>query len=194
MRPSRRPDLRAVIGRGVVAEFEGDTVHIGSLAYADGLAGPPVPPALRDRTEELARTGRTTVLVRRGERRLGTLGLMDAPRPEAAGTVAALRALGVERTVMLSGDGQRVADAVGRAIGMDEVRGGLLPEDKVAEVARLRRTARTAMIGDGVNDAPAMAGATVGVAGLGIGPAVLVHEGSTLVVVSDALRLLRHRD
>lgn len=134
------------------------------------------------------------MLVRRGDRRLGTLGLMDAPRPEAAGTVAALRALGVERTVMLSGDDQRVADAVGRAIGMDEVRGGLLPEDKVAEVARLRRTARTAMIGDGVNDAPAMAGATVGVAGLGIGPAVLVHEGSTLVVVADAPRLLRHRD
>ncbi|MFZ3468461.1 heavy metal translocating P-type ATPase [Streptomyces sp. 4.24] len=246
-------NLRAVIGRGVIAEFEGDAVHIGSLAYADGLAGPPVPPALRERTEELARTGRTTMLVRRGDRWLGTLGLMDAPRPEAAGTVAALRALGVERTVMLSGDDQRVADAVGRAIGMDEVRGGLLPEDKVAEVARLRRTARTAMIGDGVNDAPAMAGATVGVAmgaagsavaletadialmsddlrrlpfitglsrrasriirqnlwlslgivavlvpatvlGLGIGPAVLVHEGSTLVVVANALRLLRHRD
>ncbi|MFF1413183.1 HAD-IC family P-type ATPase [Streptomyces sp. NPDC058289] len=204
-------------------------------------------------SEELARTGRTTMLVRRGDRRLGTLGLMDAPRPEAAAAVAALRGLGVQRTVMLSGDDQRVADAVGRAVGMDEVRGGLLPEDKVAEVTRLRRTARTAMIGDGLNDAPAMVGATVGVAmgaagsavaletadialmsddlrrlpfitglsrrasrvirqnlwlslgivavlvpatalGLGIGPAVLVHEGSTLVVVANALRLLRYAD
>ncbi|MFG2874425.1 heavy metal translocating P-type ATPase [Streptomyces sp. NPDC048337] len=245
--------LRAVIGRGVTAEFEGEPVHIGSLAYADTLAGPPVPAGLRDRTEELARTGRTTMLVRRGDRWLGTLGLMDAPRPEAAETVTALRELGVARTVMLSGDDQRVADAVGRAVGMDEVRGGLMPQDKVAEVTRLRRTARTAMIGDGVNDAPAMAGATVGVAmgaagsavaletadialmsddlrrlpfitglsrrasrvirqnlwlslgivavlvpatalGLGIGPAVLVHEGSTLVVVANALRLLRHPD
>lgn len=245
--------LRAVIGRGVTAELDGEPVHIGSLSYADTLAGPPVPAALRDRTEELARTGRTTMLVRRGDRWLGTLGLMDAPRPEAAETVAALRALGVTRTVMLSGDDQRVADAVAGAVGMDEARGGLMPQDKVAEVARLRRTARTAMIGDGVNDAPAMAGATVGVAmgaagsavaletadialmsddlrrlpfitglsrrasriirqnlwlslgivavlvpatalGLGIGPAVLVHEGSTLVVVANALRLLRYRD
>ncbi|MDK9494824.1 heavy metal translocating P-type ATPase [Streptomyces katrae] len=246
-------NLRAVIGRGVSAELDGEAVHIGSLSYADTLAGPPVPPALRERTEELARTGRTTMLVRRGDRWLGTLGLMDAPRPEAAGTVAALRALGVTRTVMLSGDDQRVADAVAREVGMDEALGGLMPQDKVTEVARLRRTGRTAMIGDGVNDAPAMAGATVGVAmgaagsavaletadialmsddlrrlpfitglsrrasriirqnlwlslgivavlvpatalGLGIGPAVLVHEGSTLVVVANALRLLRHRD
>ncbi|MGW7343151.1 heavy metal translocating P-type ATPase [Streptomyces sp. NPDC054854] len=246
-------DLRAVIGRGVSAEVDGETVHIGSLSYADTLTGAPVPTALRERTEALARTGRTTMVVRRGDRWLGTLGLMDAPRAEAAATMAALRALGVTRTVMLSGDDQRVADAVGRTLGMDEVRSGLMPQDKATEVTRLRRTARTAMIGDGVNDAPAMAGATVGVAmgaagsavaletadialmsddlrrlpfitglsrraarvirqnlwlslgivaglvpatalGMGIGPAVLVHEGSTLVVVANALRLLRYRD
>ncbi|MFF2198201.1 heavy metal translocating P-type ATPase, partial [Streptomyces sp. NPDC058157] len=123
--------LRAVIGRGVSAELDGEPVHIGSLSYADTLTGPPVPAALRDRTEELARTGRTTMLVRRGDRWLGTLGLMDAPRPEAARTVAALRALGVTRAVMLSGDDQRVADAVAGAVGMDEALGGLMPQDKV---------------------------------------------------------------
>ncbi|MEU3403286.1 heavy metal translocating P-type ATPase [Streptomyces sp. NPDC006670] len=252
-RAAQATGLRAVIGRGVSAELDGEPVHIGSLSYAGTLTGPPVPAALRERTEELARTGRTTMLVRRGDRWLGTLGLMDAPRPEAAETVAALRGLGVTRAVMLSGDDQRVADAVAGAVGMDEALGGLMPQDKVTEVARLRRTAATAMIGDGVNDAPAMAGATVGVAmgaagsavaletadialmsddlrrlpfitglsrrasriirqnlwlslgivavlvpatalGLGIGPAVLVHEGSTLVVVANALRLLRYRD
>ncbi|MCB5183543.1 heavy metal translocating P-type ATPase [Streptomyces antimicrobicus] len=245
--------VRALVGRGVTAELGGETVHIGSLAHLESLAGPPVPPSLRERTQELARAGRTTMVVRRGDRHLGTLALMDAPRPEAVATVAALRRLGVTRMVMLSGDDQRVADAVGRTVGMDEVRGGLLPQDKVAEVARLRAGGRTAMIGDGVNDAPAMAGATVGVAmgaagsavaletadialmsddlrrlpfvtglsrkagriirqnlwlslglvavlvpatvlGLGIGPAVLAHEGSTLLVVANALRLLRHPD
>ncbi|MFJ3923245.1 heavy metal translocating P-type ATPase [Streptomyces sp. NPDC090022] len=245
--------LEALVGRGVTAELDGERVHIGSLAYVGTLAGPPVPQTLRARTEELSAAGRTTMVVRRGDRHLGTLALMDAPRPEAAGTVAELRRLGITRMVMLSGDDPRVADAVGREVGMDEVQGGLLPEDKVTEVARLRAGSRTAMIGDGVNDAPAMAGATVGVAmgaagsavaletadialmsddlrrlpfitglsrrasriirqnlwlslgivavlvpatalGLGIGPAVLVHEGSTLLVVANALRLLRHPD
>ncbi|MFG2295939.1 heavy metal translocating P-type ATPase [Streptomyces sp. NPDC048603] len=251
---ARAVDVRAVVGRGVTGELDGSPVHIGSLAHADTLDGPPVPPPLRARTGELAAAGRTTMLVRHGDRWLGVLGLMDAPREAAAGTVAALRGLGVTRMVMLSGDDRRVAGAVGRAVGMDEVRGGLMPEDKAAEVARLRREGgRTAMIGDGVNDAPAMAGATVAVAmgaagspvaletadialmsddlrrlpfltglsrrasriirqnlwlslgivavlvpatvlGLGIGPAVLVHEGSTLIVVANALRLLRHPD
>ncbi|MEV8532506.1 heavy metal translocating P-type ATPase [Streptomyces sp. NPDC051211] len=245
--------VRALVGRGVTGELDGRTVHIGSPAYADTLAGPPVPPALRARAEQLARTGRTTVLVRHGDRWLGTLGLMDTPRPEAADTLARLRRLGVSRIVMLSGDDQRVADAVGQQVGVDSARGGLMPQDKAAELARLRGDGRTAMIGDGVNDAPAMAGATVAVAmgaagsavaletadialmsddlrrlpfitglsrkasrvirqnlwlslgivavlvpatalGLGIGPAVLAHEGSTLLVTANALRLLRHRD
>ncbi|QES51644.1 heavy metal translocating P-type ATPase [Streptomyces venezuelae] len=245
--------VRAVVGRGVTGLLDGRPVHIGSLAYADTLDGPPVPAGLRARTGELARDGRTTMLVRHGDRWLGVLGLMDAPRPGAADTIARLRRLGVTRIVMLSGDDPRVAEAVGREVGVDEARGGLMPEGKAAELARLRTDGRTAMIGDGVNDAPAMAGATVGVAmgaagsavaletadialmsddlrrlpfitglsrrasriirqnlwlslgivavlvpatalGLGIGPAVLVHEGSTVIVVANALRLLRHRD
>ncbi|MER5928825.1 heavy metal translocating P-type ATPase [Streptomyces sp. NPDC002054] len=154
-------DVRAVVGRGVTGELDGRTVHIGSLAYADTLAGAPVPPALRDRTQALARDGRTTMLVRHGDRWLGVLGLMDAPRPEAADTMARLRRLGVTRIVMLSGDDPRVADAVGRQVGVDEARGGLMPEDKAAALARLRTAdGRTAMVGDGVNDAPAMAGSS----------------------------------
>ncbi|MGW1768413.1 heavy metal translocating P-type ATPase [Streptomyces sp. NPDC002073] len=245
-------DVRALVGRGVAGRIGGTEVHIGSLAGFDA-AGTPVPPAMRARAEELAAAGRTTMAVRYGERHLGLLGLMDTPRPGAAAAVARLRALGVTRTVMLSGDDQRVADSVAAQVGIDEARGGLLPEDKAGAVARLRASGRTAMIGDGVNDAPAMAGATVGVAmgaagsavaletadialmsddldrlpfitglsrrasrvirqnlwlslgivavlvpatvlGLGIGPAVLVHEGSTLLVVGNALRLLRHPD
>lgn len=246
-------DVRAVVGSGVTGDVDGIPVRIGSLAHFDGDRSPKVPAALRDRAEELGAAGRTTMLVLAGERYLGVLGLMDEERPDAAATVARLRELGVERTVMLSGDSQRVADAVAARVGIAEARGGLLPADKVAAVRGLTAQGRTAMVGDGVNDAPAMAGATVGVAmgaagsavaletadialmsddlrrlpfitglsrrasrvirqnlwlslgivavlvpatvmGLGIGPAVLVHEGSTLVVVANALRLLRYAD
>ncbi|WP_424215219.1 heavy metal translocating P-type ATPase [Streptomyces sp. BI20] len=252
-------DLTAVIGRGVTARIDGAPALIGSVGFVREETGAERWPAETGATaERLAEAGRTTMVVARAGRVLGTLGLMDAPRPEAAGTISRLRDLGVERTVLLSGDDRRVAEAIGRAVGTDEARGGLLPEDKVAEVTRLRapgtgRGGGVAMVGDGVNDAPAMAGATVGVAmgaagsavaletadialmsddlrklpfvtslsrrasrvirqnlwlslgivavlvpatilGLGIGPAVLVHEGSTLVVVANALRLMRHRE
>ncbi|MER7759063.1 heavy metal translocating P-type ATPase [Streptomyces sp. NPDC097619] len=245
-------DVRAVIGQGVAGRIGDTEVRIGSLAGFDE-AGTPVPAALRAQAEELAAAGRTTMAVRHGDRHLGVLGLMDTPRAEAAATVARLRELGVTRTVMLSGDDQRVADSVAAQVGIDEARGGLLPEDKAGAIKDLRAGGRTAMIGDGVNDAPALAGATVGVAmgaagsavaletadialmsddldrlpfitglsrratrvirqnlwlslgivavlvpatvlGMGIGPAVLVHEGSTLLVVGNALRLLRHPD
>ncbi|QKW48513.1 heavy metal translocating P-type ATPase [Streptomyces buecherae] len=254
--------LRAVTGRGVLARLGGVPVAIGSPAFfpAGGRAhpepaepsGPALPSELRARAEELETAGRTTMVVRHGARYLGVIGVMDTPRPEAAAVVARLRGLGIRRAVMISGDNQRVADAVAARVGLDEAWGDLLPADKVAAVRRLRADEhRTAMVGDGVNDAPAMAHATVGIAmgaagsavalesadialmsdglgklplatglsrrtsavirqnlllslgivavllpatvlGLGIGPAVLVHEGSTLLVVANALRLLRY--
>ncbi|MBB5939658.1 HAD-IC family P-type ATPase [Streptomyces zagrosensis] len=223
-----------------------------SAKKAEGIAvaGPPLPAEIRVQAERLECAGRTTMVVRHGGCYLGIIGVMDTPRPEAARVVAQLRALGIRRAVMISGDNQRVADAVADQVGLDDAWGDLLPEGKVAAIERLCADEhRTAMIGDGVNDAPAMASATVGIAmgaagsavaletadialmsdglsklplvtglsrrtsavikqnlllslgivavlvpatvlGLGIGPAVLVHEGSTLLVVANALRLL----
>lgn len=246
---------RALVGRGIEARIDGEPVWVGSAALFDELAGPPPGPGLLARVAELERGGRTVMVVRRGERYLGALGVMDTPRPDAAAVVAGLRGLGVRRTVMISGDNQAVATAVAGQVGVDDARGGLLPEDKVRVIAELGSGGgRVAMVGDGVNDAPAMAGATVGIAMgaagsavaletadialmsdrldrltlatglsrkasrvirqnlffslgivavlvpatlfglLGIGPAVLVHEGSTLVVVANALRLLGYRE
>ncbi|EGX58029.1 heavy metal translocating P-type ATPase [Streptomyces zinciresistens K42] len=247
-------DLRAVVGRGVEADVDGDTVAIGNLALFGDLGGPQPPEDLRARVEELEKNGRTTMVVRRAGRYLGVLGVMDTPRPEAAAVIKRLRELGIRRTIMISGDNQRVADAVAAEVGVDDAWGELLPEDKVTAISRLRtQEVRTAMIGDGVNDAPAMANATVGIAmgaagsavaletadialmsddldklplatglsrrtsriikqnlffslgvvavllpatmlGLGIGPAVLAHEGSTLIVVANALRLLAYKE
>ncbi len=192
------------------------------------------------------------MIVRKGDQYLGVMGLMDAPRDAAQQVVARLADLGMTRMIMWSGDNQQVASAVAKEIGLTYARGDLMPEDKVATVRELREEAPVAMVGDGVNDAPAMANATVGIAmgaagsdvaletadvalmgdrlehlpfvvglsrsttriirqnlwmslgivaflvpstimGLSIGAAVLVHEGSTVLVVFNALRLLAYK-
>ena len=254
-------ELEAVTARGVRAKVGNEMVEIGRLLLFED-AGATIPDAIRASVTQLEDAGRSTMTIRatagdgvnRSERWLGVLGLADQPREGVSLTLQRLRALGIRRIVMLTGDNKGVGDAVGNAVGVDEVRAGLLPEDKVAAIKELAAEGRVAMIGDGVNDAPALAHATVGIAmggagtaaaletadvalmgddlgrlpfliglsrktravirqnlyvslgviGLlvvatvtgaaGIGAAVVVHEGSTLVVIANALRLLRHRE
>ncbi|WP_262031973.1 heavy metal translocating P-type ATPase [Microvirga sp. Mcv34] len=246
-------DLRSITGRGVAARISGEPVFVGKRELFAEVEGPTLPPAVRATIERLEQQGRTTMIVRLGERYLGTLGLMDTPREPAIQVVGRLRELGISRMIMISGDNQRVADAVAKQVGIEEAWGDLMPEDKVQAIKKLRAQQKVAMVGDGVNDAPAMANATVGIAmgaagsdvaletsdvalmaddlenlpfavglsrrtssiirqnlwlslgmvvflipatvlGLQIGIAVLFHEGSTLVVVANALRLLAYRD
>jgi Cd2+/Zn2+-exporting ATPase len=245
-------DLESITGRGVRAALGGVLVYVGTDTLFDEVDGPPLPDALRETVESLESEGRTTVIVRKGETDLGVIGLADTPRRGAGDVIDRLRRAGIRRTVMISGDNQRVVDAVANELGIDEARGDLLPDDKVETIQRLGREHDVAMVGDGVNDAPAMAHATVGVAmgaagsdvaletadvalmaddlgllpfavglsrqtsriirqnlwialgmvaflvpatllGLQIGPAVVLHEGSTLLVVGNALRLLSYR-
>jgi Cd2+/Zn2+-exporting ATPase len=242
-------DVRALTGRGMRGVVDGDEVLVGNGALFDDRGGVPTP--VLETVDALRAAGRTVVLVQRARRFLGAIGLMDAPRAAASETIAALRAVGIRRMVVLSGDHQVVADSVAREVGVDEAWGDLLPTDKVVAVRRLLdEEGKVAMVGDGVNDAPALANATVGIAmgaagsdvaletadialmgddltalptviglsrrasrtirqnlflslgvvavlipltfaGLvGIGLAVVFHEGSTLVVVANALRLL----
>ncbi|CAH1000688.1 putative cadmium-transporting ATPase [Neolewinella maritima] len=246
-------NLQALTARGVRASWEGTTVHIGNRRLCEELTGTEVPGAIDRTMSELETGGHTAMIVHQGSTYLGVIAVMDVARPEAAATLAALRRLGVERMVMLTGDNQRVADAIAGELGLTDALGGLLPEEKVAAIDRLREEeGHVAMIGDGVNDAPAMARSTVGIAmgGAGsavaletadialmadkldnlpfaiglsrmatrvirqnlvvslgmvallvpltvlgivaIGPAVVGHEGSTVVVVLNALRLLRY--
>uniref|UniRef100_UPI0036F4AEF7 heavy metal translocating P-type ATPase n=1 Tax=Adhaeretor mobilis TaxID=1930276 RepID=UPI0036F4AEF7 len=245
-------NLKSITGRGIQAEVEGQLAHIGKDDLFSEVEGSPLPDAIRELVESLEREGRTTMIVRHADRYLGVIGLMDTPREAAKRTISRLRELGVKRMIMISGDNQQVADAVAKAVGLDEARGDLMPEDKVAEIKKLNSEAGVAMVGDGVNDAPAMASASVGIAmgaagsdvaletadvalmadnldhlplaiglsratrsiirqnlwmslgmvaflvpatifGLNIGPAVALHEGSTLVVVFNALRLLAYK-
>jgi Cd2+/Zn2+-exporting ATPase len=264
-------DLESVTGRGIRSTIDGATVEVGRLLMFEENGGA-VPPVLRESVATLEQAGRTTIIVRQhsvgasggraapdgnvGASRhgwLGVIGVADEPRAGVSQTLDRLRRAGVRRIVMLTGDNAGVGNAVGQAVGVDEVRAGLLPEDKVTAIEELAREGRVAMVGDGVNDAPALAHATVGIAmggagtaaaletadvalmgddlgrlpfviGLsrrarsvikqnlavslgvilmlvvatttgviGIGPAVVVHEGSTLVVIANALRLLAYR-
>lgn len=241
-----------VTGRGIRAMVEGGKVEIGNhRLFSD--ANVAVPPEVIETVTRLQQTGRSVMIARQDQRWLGVLGLADRPREGVRAVLDRLRQVGLQRIVMLTGDHQAVGEAIGKEVGIDEVMGGLLPEDKVTAMQALLDTHdRVAMVGDGVNDAPALAVATVGIAmgaagtataletadvalmaddlgrlpfaiGLsrkargiirqnlylslaviavlivatttgvfGIGPAVLVHEGSTLLVIGNALRLLTY--
>lgn len=253
VKPLTATDLKSITGRGVQAQVEGELVHIGKPVLFSELADSALPAAIEQENAKLVAAGRTTMVVRKGARFLGVLGVMDTPRPVAAQVMAELRALGIERLIMISGDNQAVADAVAKSVGLTEAKGDLMPEQKVEAIKELRKAhGKVAMVGDGVNDAPAMANATVGIAmgaagsdvaletadvalmaddlaqlpfavglsrstsriikqnlwvslgvvavlipatifGLNIGTAVLFHEGSTILVVVNALRLLAYK-
>jgi Zn2+/Cd2+-exporting ATPase len=245
-------DVQSITGRGVKAVVDDQQVYIGKENLFAEVTGTPLPDALRESVEKLKASGRTTMIVRRGDTYLGVLGLMDTPRAAAKDVIARLRKLGIRRMIMLSGDNQQVASAVAQEVGLDEAWGDLMPDGKVTAIKKLSASEGVAMVGDGVNDAPAMAHATVGIAmgaagsdvaletadvalmaddlnhlpfvvglsrqtsriirqnlwfslgmvaflvpatvlGLRLGFAVVLHEGSTLLVVLNALRLLGYQ-
>ena len=185
------PELTAVgcetvHGKGLRSMVGGKAVAIGSLDLFD-LAK--VPDAVKDEVARLQGAGQTTMVVKRGAQYLGVIGVADTLRPEAKDALAALRKMGIGKTVMLSGDNQRVAQAIGKQVGIDEPRAPLMPEGKVAALRELSKEGGVAMVGDGVNDAPALAAASVGVAMGGAGSDVAL-ETADVVLMSDDLRQL----
>jgi len=246
-------NLTSLTGKGLKATVAGEIVHLGKRSLFAEAGGDPVPVDLAARIDALEAEGRTVFIVRHGARYLGAIGLMDVPRENAREVMEQLRALGMTKLVMLSGDNQRVAEAVARSVGIDQAIGDLMPEGKVDAIKALRAHGEVAMVGDGVNDGPALVNASIGIAmgaagsdvaletadvalmgdrlehlpfivglsrqtrriirqnlwaslgmvavlvpatilGLKMGWAVVFHEGSTLLVVANALRLLAYRD
>lgn len=247
-------DLEAVLGKGIKATLGSDKVYIGNLDLFESLDEKKPSKEIEEKVKSLESDGNTTMLIRQNDDYIGIIALMDTPREEAKNTLAQLKKIGIKRMIMLTGDNQKVADAVAKEIGLTDAWGSLLPEEKVEAIKELRQKEdKVAMVGDGVNDAPAMANSTVGIAmgaagsdvaletadialmadkletlpfaiglsrkakgiikqnlwvSLGIvallipstifglaniGIAVLIHEGSTLVVVFNALRLLAYK-
>jgi Cu2+-exporting ATPase len=170
-------------GRGARARVEGRLVHVGGPRLLEELETTP-PPDLAATTDAWAADGRTVLHVVADGRVIGALAVEDEIRPESADAVRQLHELGV-KVAMITGDSQAVADSVARRLGIDEVAAQVLPADKAAAVERFQQGGRrVAMVGDGVNDAPALATADVGIA-IGAGTDVAVESAGIVLVRSD---------
>lgn len=247
-------NIKAIQGKGIKASYDGGEVYIGNRALMEEKHIL-ISNKIRKQMDDLLKEGHTVILVAYLGKLIGLLSVMDTPRESVRSTLKRLKEIGIQKMVMLTGDHQNVGDTVAEQIGLTEVKGNLLPEDKVKAIQELKkRDSKIAMVGDGVNDAPAMASSTVGIAmgaagsdvaletadvalmsdkienlpfviglsrkskfiikqnlwiSLGIvaflipitimglasiGIAVAIHEGSTLLVVINALRLLRFKE
>jgi Cd2+/Zn2+-exporting ATPase len=250
----RAENLESILGRGIKAEISGEEIVVGNLNLFEEMNENLPSDQIKERILSLEGKGNTTMLVRKGATYIGIIALMDTPRKTAGVALKKLKQIGITRMIMLTGDNQNVANAVAKEIGITDAWGSLLPEAKVDAIRKiLKQENKVAMVGDGVNDAPAMANSTVGIAmgaagsdvaletadialmsdnlenlpfaiglsrkskriikqnlwvSLGVvgilipltifgianlGIAVLIHEGSTLLVVVNALRLLGYK-
>ncbi|HEX8274976.1 MAG TPA: heavy metal translocating P-type ATPase [Longimicrobiaceae bacterium] len=181
--PPPAEEFAAIPGRGVRARVEGRELRVGgpNLLAAEGAE---LPPALAEAAERAAGAGRSAVYLLEGGRALAAFATADAVRPESAEAVRRLHEAGME-VVMLTGDSRAVADAVAKELGIDTVFAQVLPEHKADRIRELQaRGKRVAMVGDGVNDAPALVAADVGVA-IGAGTDVAVEAGDVVLVRSD---------
>ncbi|MFN7014321.1 MAG: HAD-IC family P-type ATPase, partial [Bacteroidia bacterium] len=247
-------NIKSLLGRGIMATVNGEEIIIGNINLFLELDENKPSYEIKERVSSLENSGNTTMLVRENKSYVGIIAFMDTPTKEAGRTLDKLKKVGIKRMIMLTGDNQKVADAVAKEIGITEAWGSLLPEAKVKAIKELMtKESKVAMVGDGVNDAPAMANSSVGIAmgaagsdvaletadialmadnlenlpfaiglsrkskriikqnlwiSLGVvgllipmtifgianlGVAVIIHEGSTLVVVINALRLLAYK-
>jgi P-type Cu2+ transporter len=181
--PPRATAFEALAGRGAAATVDGRTVRVGSARLADEV-GVAIPPAIAEAAQLWSQQGRTVLLTITGTDVRGALALEDEVRSESAEAVSRLHEMGL-RVAMLTGDAQAVADSVARRIGIDQVAAEVLPADKAAAVLRFQEGGvRVAMVGDGVNDAPALAQADVGIA-IGAGTDVAVESAGIVLVRND---------
>ena len=189
--PLEATEFKALMGAGATARVAGRLVHVGNVDLFNELGWTPS----AENTvlvERLREEGKTVVLVGHRDggtptRVLGLVAIRDQVRPNAAAAVRELHRLGISRVVMLSGDHPRTAQAIARELGIDDVRAGLRPEDKVTAIRELEREyGAVAMIGDGVNDAPALAQATVGIA-MGTAGTDAAIEAADVALMADDL-------
>ena len=176
-------DFRALPGNGLTATLNDEELLGGSLSFISTKAD--VPQALRDKAEALAEEGKTPLLFARGGKLAGVIAVADVIKEDSPAAIAALRNMGIH-VVMLTGDNEKTARAIGRQAGVDEVIAGVLPEGKESVIRRLQKQGKVAMVGDGINDAPALTRADIGIA-IGAGTDVAI-DAADVVLMKSQLR------
>jgi Zn2+/Cd2+-exporting ATPase len=182
--------FQSISGKAASGTVAGRRIVVGSIRYFE-TAGATIGAALLQKLDALQDQGKTCVLVgelaETGVLTLGGLGIADVLRAEASLMIRTLKTIGVEKVVMITGDNHRVASAIAKQAGVDEFHAELLPEDKVRVLKSLKVIGPVAMVGDGVNDAPALAAATVGIA-MGAAGTDVAMETADVVLMSDNLQ------
>ena len=179
--------LQVLEGRGQQGVLNGKLATVGSLPLF--LAEHETPEKIVEEVEEAEERGQTTMLICDGERVVGYLAVQDEPRPEAREVIAELKAEGI-RTLMLTGDNSGVADSIAEKVGIDNVFAGLLPAEKLNKLIELKNEfGQVVMVGDGINDSPALAQADIGVAMGGAGNAQVLETADVVLMNDDLSRL-----
>ncbi len=187
--PWQRVDnLQAITGQGIVASLAGQEIRVGNRRLLKEV-GQLWPTPMLASANQLEQAGKTVVFVSKNNHPLGLLALADMIRPEAAKTLHTLRQLGLKRMVIVTGDTRSVAEAVGQHLGIGELYTDLLPDQKVDVIHMLAEQAPVAMIGDGVNDAPAMAASHLGVAMGAAGTDVALETADVVLMADDLSKL-----
>jgi Cd2+/Zn2+-exporting ATPase len=188
IRPAAAEGFQAIKGKGATATLNGTLIWLGSHRHLEERGQET--PEMHDRLEEISARGASAVVIGKQEHVCGLVAVADNIRPNAQQAIASLRSAGVERIVMLTGDNRGTGEAVGRQTGVDEVLAELLPADKVKAIEDLvSRYGTVAMIGDGVNDAPAMARATLGIAMGAVGTDAALETADVALMGDDLSRL-----
>ncbi|MED9968938.1 MAG: heavy metal translocating P-type ATPase [Ruminococcus sp.] len=174
-------EFSAVPGRGLTARINGETVRGGNQSFTAQFCE--IPKSVKQRADELANQGKTPLFFSKGNKFLGAIAVADVIKPDSRSAVSELKKMGI-RTVMLTGDNEKTARAIGAQAGVDEVIAGVLPDGKESVVRKLMQKGKTAMAGDGINDAPALTTADVGIA-IGAGADVAIEAADVVLINSN---------
>jgi Zn2+/Cd2+-exporting ATPase len=176
-------------GLGIAATIDGERVLLGKMGLF-GAGKDAIPSELEELRETLEKEGNTTVLIKQGSRFMGLIAVRDEPRRDAAPSLQGLKTLGIGRIILITGDNQTVTANLAKRLNIDEVHANLLPHEKVAVIDDLvKRYGRVAMVGDGTNDAPAMARSTVGIAMGSAGTDIALETADVALMADNLLKL-----